>query len=212
MSLHHIQTKLLQLSATHNLDKLSLRDIGSLIAEDQAQTVKYHLEQLEKGGYITWDRVNKIITRVPIGEANDSHLFAIPVLGAADCGPETLYADENIESYLKVSGRIISPKKSLFALRAVGLSMNKADIGGESIADGDYVIVDSELRNPQSGDYVVSVIDGLCNIKKYSEDKDKQQITLLSESTENFPPIVIHPEEKQFLINGEVIKVIKNQA
>lgn len=209
MPLHQIQAKLLQLAVSHNLDKLSLREIGRLIEENQAQTVKYHLEQLEKGGYITWDRENKTISRIPQGETTDSHLFAIPVLGSADCGPATLYAEANIESYLKVSSRVIPPKKSLYALRAVGQSMNQANIYGQPLNDGDYAIIDSEKRSPRNGQYVVSVIDGVCNIKKYFEDKTNNQVVLLSESTLNFPPIVIHPEETQYLVSGTVVQVIK---
>lgn len=79
----------------------------------------------------------------------------------------------------------------------------------DAIEDGDYVIVDSGNINAKNGDYVVSVIDGLANIKKYLWDNKNLRILLVSESTHNYPPIFIH-EDDNFLINGKIIQVIKN--
>lgn len=210
MPLHPIQAKLLQLTLSHNLGSLSLRQIGDLIGQKHAQTVKYHLEQLEKGGYIAWNRESKSIIRAVQGENTESSLFSIPILGAANCGPADLYADSNIEGYLKISTRIVKPKNTLYALKAVGHSMNKANINGEALEDGDYALIDSQYQSPQTGHYVVSVIDGVSNIKKYFEDTTNHQIILQSESTENFPPIIIHPEETQYMVSGKVVQVIKN--
>lgn len=208
--MHILQKQLLQLSYSHNLGGLTLSQIGDLVGGNQhRQTIKYHLEQLEKDGYITWDRENNLITRITNGNVVDRNFFAIPILGAADCGPATMYADENIEGYLKISNKLLNPKRSLYALRAVGSSMDKAQVNTKTIDDGDYVIVDSELRNPMTGEYVVSVIDGVCNVKKYFEDRVNNQVVLMSESTKNFPPIFVHPEDKDYLVTGKVVEVIK---
>ena len=88
--------------------------------------------------------------------------------------------------------------------------MNRANIGGKNIEDGDYVVVDSEDKNVQTGDYVLSVIGGLGNIKKYVEDKNQRQITLVSESKQFFPPIYLHEEDlSDYLVNGKVVAVVK---
>jgi repressor LexA len=87
--------------------------------------------------------------------------------------------------------------------------MNRANIDGNSLEDGDYAIIDSVLKDPNNNDYVVSVIDGLCNIKKFIMDTENKQIVLVSESTQNFPPIYIHPEEKSYFVCGKVVQVIK---
>ncbi|HZT34945.1 MAG TPA: hypothetical protein VFA15_03425, partial [Nitrososphaera sp.] len=55
---------------------------------------------------------------------------------------------------------------------------------------------------------VLSVIDKMANIKRYHFDKENNQIVLMSESTQSFPPIHIHPDD-DYSINGKVIKVIK---
>lgn len=113
--------------------------------------------------------------------------MSIPILGSANCGSATIFAEENIQGYLKVSSKIIERKTGLFALKVHGTSMNKATINGMNIEEGDYVIVDSERRDPQSKDYVLAVTGGLANIKCLVKDEANQQIVLMSESTEDFP-------------------------
>jgi repressor LexA len=135
--------------------------------------------------------------------------MSIPILGAANCGPATIFAQDNIQGYLKISNKIIKPTAGLFALKAQGSSMNKATIDGLNIEEGDYVIVDSERRTPRNRDYVICVTGGLANIKRFIKDEQNQQIILMSESTEDFPPIVLHPDDVEFLVSGIVIKVVK---
>ncbi|MBX4211641.1 MAG: hypothetical protein KW806_02515, partial [Candidatus Yanofskybacteria bacterium] len=80
---------------------------------------------------------------------------------------------------------------------------------GESVDDGDYVVVDPKARI-KNGDYVLSIIDGMANIKRYFEDKANKRIILLSESSASFSPIFVHKQDiDQFLVNGKIIQVIK---
>ena len=88
--------------------------------------------------------------------------------------------------------------------------MNKANVDGQSIDDGDYVIVDPKARAIKNGDYVLSIIDGTANIKRYFNDRDNQRIILMSESSASFSPIFIHYQDMDnYLVNGKIIQVIK---
>jgi phage repressor protein C with HTH and peptisase S24 domain len=70
--------------------------------------------------------------------------------------------------------------------------------------------VDGSTELPSNGDYVVSSIGGLANIKKYLRDEKNKLIRLLSESTQQLPPIVIDPNDvDSYHIHGRVISVIK---
>ena len=121
-----------------------------------------------------------------------------------------VYAEQNIEGYLRISGRLLSKRKDIFAIKASGYSMNKANINGECIEDGDYVVVDPNCRAPRNGDYVLSIIDGVANIKRYFNDKDNKRIILLSESSMSVMPIFIHYQDlDNYLVNGKIIQVIK---
>src|SRR3989344_7217592 len=147
--MHYIQEKLLKLIDHQNISGLTLRDIGSLVNETLPQKIKHHLSQLERKGFIIIDKKNSIIKRTS-GDIKNSDVFiSIPIYGTANCGPRTIYANQNLEGYLKVSKKMLPKKDKIFALRAEGNSLNKADINGKSIEDGDFVIVDSQATNPK---------------------------------------------------------------
>src|SRR3989338_10990582 len=207
--MHTIQEKLLKIIDEKNIGDLTLRQIGELIEEKLPQKVKHHLSQLERKGFILIDRKNKNINRISNKAQAGGIFISIPIVGAANCGPATIYADQNIEGYLKISKRLAPNKKSIFALRAEGNSINKANMGGKNVESGDFVIVDSENISPHDGDYVVSAIDGMVNIKKYRLDKSHSIIALLSESTQEYSPIFIHKND-DFRISGKVVEVVKN--
>lgn len=207
-----IQLEILRLSQTQDLSKLTLREIGKLVNVDHPQKVKHHLSQLEKKGLINLNSGKPIFGNMKKISKKCVQIINIPILGAADCGPARLLADENLEGYLKLSPSFLLKKHNIYALRAEGNSMNNASIGVEkyNIESGDYVIVDSEYRIPKENDYVVSIIDGAANIKKFKIDKNNGQIALVSESKENYDPILIHPNDvNDYLISGKVIQVIK---
>lgn len=206
--MHPIQEKLLKLITEQEIGDKTLRAIGQLVGEEMPQKIKHHLSQLEAKGFISVDNKNNKVAR----KNNRSHagdfLVSIPIVGTANCGPATLYADENLEGYLKVSKRLISKVTGIVAIRAQGNSLNKANIRGKNVEPGDYVLIDSTNISPKDGDYVLSVIDGMANIKKFRLDRPNNRIVLLSESSQQLHPIFIHPDD-DFRINGKVIDVIK---
>lgn len=211
--MHENQEKLLELAKKHDLGKMTYRAIGDLVDIKNAQTVKHHLSQLQKKGLIRLDKEGGVVERIKEGVSRMSGLMAIPVYGAADCGGATKLAENYIQSYIRVSNSIVPYKKGLFAVQADGFSMNKAKIGKakKGIDPGDYVIVDADVKAPEDGRYVLSVIDGLANIKKFYLDQEHRQVMLVSESTKEYPPICIAESEiDQYVLSGKVVEVIKN--
>ena len=208
--MHILQQKILKLVETYNLNQMSLRQIGKLIKENHPQKVKHHLAQLTEKGLIKFNKKKQRIEKVKQGSIKDSPLLAVPILGAANCGDAKIFADENPEGFLRISSKLLKQKKRIFAIKAKGFSMNRSNINGKSIEDGDYVIINSNDRIPRNGDYVLSIIDDCANIKRYFKDEKNKQIVLLSESTANLPSIYIHPKDSsEYMINGKVIQVIK---
>ncbi len=212
--MHDTQARLLTLAKQNkNLGKQSLRQIAKFIGEDgKPQTVKYHLQKLEQAGLIQLNLTKGVIKPVSKGVATrvKNLFYSLPIVGAANCGPATIFADERIEGYLQVSTKMLPRRKSdLYALVADGPSMNRAVIHGtDTIEDGDYVVVDSTARTPRNGDVVVAVIDGMATIKRYTEDKKRNRIILEADSTEDYRPIFVH-ETDDFSISGKVVGVIK---
>lgn len=202
------QKKILSFLTPNGIGMVTLSQLGNFIGIKNRQTVKYHLDNLEKKGYVRINRKNGNIISITPQINNTNELVSIPIYGSANCGPATILAEENFEGNLKLSSSMIQCKftRFLFALRASGDSMNTSKTIGGPIEDGDFVIVDSNQRVPNNGDYVVSVIDGAANIKKFQ--KDNHRILLISESRNDYPPIFIHAEDS-YLINGVVKQVIK---
>jgi SOS regulatory protein LexA len=207
--MHKIQENLIKLLEEKNVNGMTLREIGDLIGEQFPQKIKHHLEQLERKGFVSMDSKNKMYEKKNAEKSSaTSPFFSIPIVGCANCGPATIFANENVEGYLKISKNILDRCKNIFAIKAHGLSMNKASVKGQTIEDGDYLIIDSDNTVAANGDIVLSVIDEMANIKKYVWDEANNQVVLMSESTQEIPPIYIH-EDDSFMINGKVIQVIK---
>ena len=204
--MHIIQEKLLKELNRKNLSGMTLREIGSLVGEKSAQKIKHHLNQLSKRGFIAYNPVKREIKKAQ--KISKEGFVSLPIVGAANCGPASIFAEENITGYLKVSKRLAPRGGKLFILRAEGDSMNKANINGKNIENDDFVIVDAEQKSPEPGQYIVSIIDEMANIKKFVPDPQNKRIVLKSESTNEYLPIFIHEEDK-YEISGRVVGVIK---
>jgi SOS-response transcriptional repressor LexA len=218
--MHPIQEKLLMLAKRENLAQLSLREMGAAIdlPAESPQKIKHHLSQLEKKGFLSIDRSkgSMELQQTKPGWARGllettSSVFAIPIVGSANCGPASIFAEENVEGFLRVSSKLVgrSSPKELYALRADGSSMNRAEVDGRRIEDRDYVIVDSRIRSPRSNDVVVAIIDNKATIKRFIDDRANGQVVLRADSFYDYEPIFLH-EDDEFSISGKVVAVIKN--
>jgi repressor LexA len=204
--MHRLQQKLLDVIKNKQIGAMTLRDIASLVGEVYPQKIKHHLMQLEKKGLIEVDKSRNLINIIKSGSSGN--FVSVPVLGMASCGEALAYADQRADGFLKVSGNLLKKKDNIFAIQASGLSMNRANISGNNIEDGDYLIVDKGFGEVNNGDVVLSVIDGMANIKEYVWDSENRQIILVSRSNSNISPIYIH-EDDNYVISGRVIQVIK---
>jgi len=178
-------------------------------------TAHYYVKKLEEEGYLqkTSNQPRSInihsneILKTIIPKSIET--FSIPVLGSANAGPATALAEENITGYLKVSRKDLNRKNGVFALRVEGDSMNKARIGGKNLEEGDFVLIDSEYKNPKNGDYILSIIDNYANLKKFEENKRTGEIRLLSESKNSAHKPIYVSSEDNFIVNGKIISVVK---
>jgi SOS regulatory protein LexA len=164
-----------------------------------------YLNELEEKGYIertSEDRGIKLkgITR--------ESFIDVPVFGMANAGAATMFADQYIEGYLKVSKRIVRTASSVFAIQVSGTSMNKSRVSGKTIQNGDFILVDSSWKHYDNGDKVLVVIDGLATVKTY-RTVDGKNIALIPESTDKRHKPIFLTEDDDFVINGKVIDVLK---
>jgi SOS-response transcriptional repressor LexA len=204
--MHKIQRRILRLAKEENITDLGYRKLGEKIKVEHPQQVKWHLGKLIADGHIQTTPDGQLVVM-----ENQPMLAKIPILGAANCGEPLIMAEDRVEDYLTLSPGLIKKlnKANIFAVRASGDSMNKADIRGQAIDNGDYVIIDSAIQTPSNGDYVLASIEGLATIKRFIRDEQQQIIALVSESTRPRPPIIIGADESSsFVVHGVVKNVI----
>lgn len=214
--MHNTQEKILKLMDTCDVSALTLREMAAKIGETGSpQKIKHHLDQLAKKGLIVFDKANNRIEKITAGINHENNLISLPILGSANCGQAVCFADNRVEGYLKVSKSVLGNElakraEDLFVLHAVGQSMNRAQVDGDYIEDGDFVIVDKTKKIPVAGGCFVSIIDGVANIKSIFIDNKNQQIILTSESNQDLPPIYIHQKDMtDYFLAGKVVKVLK---
>lgn len=193
----------------------SLEEIREKFKLASVSTAHYYIEKLLDKGYLKKDARHPRGIELQPAEylkkvvPQNIEFFSVPVLGSANAGDATIFAEENVEGSVRISRRVLNKKDGVFALRVEGDSMNKAEIDGKKIEEGDFVLIDSEYQTPKDGDYVLSIIDSMANLKKFERDKKDGTIKLLSESTNpKHKPIFISSED-DFMINGKIIGIRK---
>ncbi len=217
--MHPIQEKLLRLSEKENLAKLSLRNMAVHIGmpKESPQKVKHHLLQLQKKGFLTIDRAKGVMDRAALNPGwakgllkKASRLFSIPIIGTASCGPATIFAEQNFHGFLRVSSKLVGRTRpdGLYVIKTDGSSMNRVEIGDKIIEDGDFVVVDSEQKSPETGDVVLAIIDNKAIIKRFIDDRAHGQIVLKADSSFDYEPIYLHPDD-DFSISGKIVGVVK---
>jgi len=203
-----IQKRLLDIAKLEDISTLRRVDLVKKVGCDYPSQITHHMEQLIKRGSLV-NRGGRLTPAL----ATDSGIIQIPVMGEADCGEATKFADGALIDYLGVSSSLLQTrnKSGLYALVARGNSMNHAKVAGKEICDGDYIIVKKDTAyTPNNGDVIVSIIGGLANVKKFHRDVANDRVVLApdSYSRDSFAPIFIS-ENDDFTVEGEVVDVIK---
>ncbi|MDA2921778.1 transcriptional repressor LexA [Patescibacteria group bacterium AH-259-L07] len=167
------------------------------------RSVFLYLNALEEKGFIKRSSRDKGIEVIDHAKKN---FITVPVLGMANAGRPTFFAEQNVEGYLKISKKLIK-SKDIFAISVSGDSMNLSKIHGKKIRENDFILVDPRVKNFNNGDKVLTVIDGLATVKVFKKI-DNQMIGLFPESTnKKHQPIYLTPSD-DFIINGKVIDVL----
>lgn len=205
------QRKLLELIRDGKLNNLTRKETAAEIGLKYPGHVFYHLTRLQTQGFIRFGVKNEVFLN-PKTTGGRASFWQIPVLGTAACGDATAFAEGTVEDHEMISTRFAAENSGFFAVRAFGDSMNKANINGQNIEEGDLAIIDPNKQVPTNGDYVLSVIDGLANIKRFYRDASGQVMLKPESTNETHKVITLHPEDPiSYVVAGTVRHVIKNR-
>jgi repressor LexA len=184
----------------------TLEELRDRMGVGSTRTVMRYLQGLEKKGAIERWRGSRGIRlrRAPTG---GYQTVAIPIVGRVTAGPP-LEAVEDVEGWIRIPMSSVRGRSDEhFLLRIVGDSMDKAEVGGVYIRDGDLALVRQQPIAAE-GDVVVAMIDGECTIKRLK--KHSGYYVLQPESSNaNHQPIIM---DTDFRILGIVRRVFRNGA
>lgn len=174
----------------------SMEELRVALNLGSISSVQRHTDALKEKGYLENTR--------GLSFPESTEKVRIPLVGNVACGVPLL-ATENIEAYISYdSSQIRGSSDNYFFLRAVGDSMNDANISGKSIDDGDFVLVKKQqTANP--GSRVVALIGEEATIKKFVPEDGHVRLQPESTNPRNKPLILFD----DFSIQGIVEDVIK---
>jgi SOS regulatory protein LexA len=191
----------------------SLSELQNLLIKEglkakSKRSVVQYLDSLEKKGLITRNNPNRSVFLVEnLKKFND--LVKIPLYGEANAGNPLVFAEDNIQGFLKVSKKLLRKIENLFALKISGDSMNKCQIDKKFIEDGDYVIVDKNNNNFFNNDIVLAIVEGCATIKKLKKTLLGEIVLLPESNNPKHQPIYIHNTDS-FFLNGKVVNILKS--
>ena len=163
----------------------TVRELGEALGLSSPATTHFHLNKLEKKGYIKKGKEkNRCIELLVPNEFADKEdkVVTIPLIGTITAG-NPIEAIENPNEYLSIPEEIVPRKSELFALNVEGTSMiNKG------IRDKDLVII-KRTKEAENGEIVAAMTsENEVTLKTFY--KEKNHIRLQPEN-DTMEPIIL---------------------
>jgi len=178
-------------------------ELRGLLGVGSTRTVLRYLDALKEEGYIErWSGARGLRMRRGLAAGLETRL--IPIVGEAPAG-QLMPAEQNILGQVQIPKEFLKPISSkFFLLRVRGDSMNRAKVEGQTIEDGDLVLIRQQER-ADPGKIVVALVDREATIKRLV--KGPGYYVLKPESTNpKHRPIILADD---FRVQGIVCRVFK---
>lgn len=181
----------------------TVEELRRLLGVGSTRTVLRYLDALKEEGYIErWSGARGL--RMRRGSAGGLETRLIPIVGEAPAG-QLMPAEENILGQVQIPKEFLKPINSkFFLLRVRGDSMNRAKVEGQTIEDGDLVLVCQQER-ADPGKIVVALVDGEATIKRFIKAPGYYVLKPESANPKHRPIIVA----QDFRVQGIVCRVFK---
>ncbi len=183
----------------------TVEEMRTFLKVGSKRTVLRYLNWLEDEGDIErWPGARGL--RLKKHLTGGSQTRSVPLVGEATAG-SLMLAEENLQGSVQLPVQFLKPASAKhFLLRVNGDSMNKANVEGGLIENGDLVVVE-QRATAQPGEIIVALVDGEATIKRLA--KGSGYYMLKPESTKAFPPIILTDD---FQVQGVVKRVLKKGA
>lgn len=178
-------------------EKMTIRALQTALGYASPRSISVLIDQLITKGWIYRDSQDQI--RISLDFRSDSHeVRMIPLIGTIACGMP-IFAEENIETEIPVSTRLISTSKKYFFLRAQWDSMNQ-----KGIDDGDLVLIE-QTDVPRDGQIVAALINDEATLKEFRHQGDLAYLIPHSDNPKH-RPIILGDFSDSFSIQGIFIR------
>lgn len=189
-----------------NMDSPTLDEIRRFIGVGSLNTVVDHLKALEQKGYILRRKYAK--RNIELRDSTRDTLtwpVAIPVMASVGCDDLSTFADDQVhmwDEFIDVDQKLIEGRGKVVAVRAVGDSMNDANIH-----NGDYVLIEV-TSEAEAGDRVAAIIGDMVTVKRMERAKG---LTILRPESKDpkYKSIIL---SENFKIAGKVICAIPGRS
>lgn len=163
-------------------EKLTIRALQAALGYASPRSISVMLDQIMAKGWLYRDSLEQI--RISPQYKTDSYeVRSIPLIWAIACGMP-IFAEENIETKIPISTKLLSPSDEYFFLRAEWDSMNQ-----KWIESGDLVLI-KRTNLPESGKIVVALINDEATLKEYKKIGDSVYLIPHSDNQKHRPIIL----------------------
>ncbi len=172
-------------------EKITIRAIQVALGYASPRSISVLLEQIMNKGWLYRDSHDEIRLS-PSFQTESYEVRGIPLIGTIACGMP-IFAEENIETEIPVSTKLLRQSRRYFFLRAQGDSMNQ-----KGINDGDLVLLE-ETNIPENGKIVAALINDEATLKEFRQE---QGITYLIPHSDNpsYKPIILDESDGNVMV------------
>ena len=195
--LHHKQEKILSLLKDNSSNPLSIKDLSLESDIDSPGVLYYHLNQLEKKGYLKKNPNNS--KDYIVLESPEDNIVYIGNYGKAQCGYRGDILDGDPLNHIPIASSLLRfSSKEAFIVEAQGDSMEP------KIFEGDIIIAKKQ-NSAEHGDIIICSFNNEILIKKYI--RQSNSISLISLNQEKYYPIGVS-EDDVLIISGIVKNIL----
>ncbi len=177
--------------------KITIRVLQTDLGYASPRSISVLLDSIIEKGWLYKDSQDKL--QISPNYTTDSYEVQwIPLIGSIACGMP-IFAQENIETEIPVSTKLLSPVEKYFFLRAQWDSMNQ-----KWINSWDLVLI-RQTSIAESGKIVVALINDEATLKEFRREWDTTYLLPHSDNPRH-KPIILDDSDGNVMIQGIFVR------
>ncbi len=180
-----------------NKEKITIRALQVALGYASPRSISVMLDQIMSKGWVYRDSRDELCLS-PSLQSDSYAVRSIPLIGTVACGMP-IFAEENIETEIPVSTKIVNQVDTYFFLRAQWDSMNQ-----KWINHGDLVLL-KQTNRAQSGSIIVALINDEATLKEYRQEWETIYLIPHSDNPRH-KPIILDESDGNIMIQWTFVR------